>query len=190
VGGGGRGRGGGGGARAGPPYRTLGSTAAPTSTQPHALQPTAEAARIALGGRARRAHQTAATATAGVYCTECEAEGFRRIAPFQDRPDVMARSPTPLSPANRPGGRTAAAPVPPATRPHRHHPTSSHRGPQTSQRCGAGCVRGRIDAARSGGGGVGSYTRVRIEADRAACPVLLSNGNLIAKARPAPFAPT
>jgi aminopeptidase N len=28
---------------------------------------------------------------AGVYCTQCEAEGFRRITPFQDRPDVMAR---------------------------------------------------------------------------------------------------
>src|SRR3954468_1163344 len=49
----------------------------------------------------------------GVYCTQCEAEGFRRIAFFQDRPDVMARY------------------------------------------------------------------RVRIEADRASCPVLLSNGNLL-----------
>src|SRR5919205_794474 len=49
----------------------------------------------------------------GVYCTQCEAEGFRRITFFQDRPDVMARY------------------------------------------------------------------RVRIEADRASCPVLLSNGNLI-----------
>ena len=27
----------------------------------------------------------------GVYCTQCEAEGFRRITFFQDRPDVMAR---------------------------------------------------------------------------------------------------
>jgi aminopeptidase N len=49
----------------------------------------------------------------GVYCTQCEAEGFRRIAYFQDRPDVMARY------------------------------------------------------------------RVRVEADRKACPVLLSNGNLL-----------
>lgn len=35
----------------------------------------------------------------GMYCTQCEAEGFRRITPFQDRPDVMAmykvRFPTP-----------------------------------------------------------------------------------------------
>eukprot|EP00291_Cryptomonas_curvata_P010866 CAMPEP_0172187180 /NCGR_PEP_ID=MMETSP1050-20130122/21203_1 /TAXON_ID=233186 /ORGANISM="Cryptomonas curvata, Strain CCAP979/52" /LENGTH=331 /DNA_ID=CAMNT_0012861491 /DNA_START=244 /DNA_END=1235 /DNA_ORIENTATION=- len=54
--------------------------------------------------------------SSGVYCTQCEAEGFRRISPFQDRPDVMA-----------------------------------------------------------------SYVRVRIEADRAACPVLLSNGNLVAQ---------
>ena len=27
----------------------------------------------------------------GVFCTQCEAEGFRRIAYFYDRPDVMAR---------------------------------------------------------------------------------------------------
>lgn len=29
--------------------------------------------------------------SSGVYCTQCEAEGFRRITPMQDRPDVMAR---------------------------------------------------------------------------------------------------
>lgn len=28
--------------------------------------------------------------TNGVYCTQCEAEGFRRITPFLDRPDVLA----------------------------------------------------------------------------------------------------
>ncbi|MCB1459736.1 MAG: aminopeptidase N, partial [Nitratireductor sp.] len=28
--------------------------------------------------------------TGGNYCTQCEAEGFRRITYFQDRPDVMA----------------------------------------------------------------------------------------------------
>lgn len=49
----------------------------------------------------------------GTYCTQCEAEGFRSITYFQDRPDVMA-----------------------------------------------------------------TYM-VRIEADKAGCPVLLSNGNLI-----------
>src|SRR5689334_2023522 len=27
----------------------------------------------------------------GVFCTQCEAEGFRRITYFYDRPDVMAR---------------------------------------------------------------------------------------------------
>jgi aminopeptidase N len=47
----------------------------------------------------------------GMFCTQCEAEGFRKITFYPDRPDVMARF------------------------------------------------------------------RVRIEADRAACPVLLSNGN-------------
>jgi aminopeptidase N len=49
----------------------------------------------------------------GIYCTQCEAEGFRRITFFPDRPDVLARY------------------------------------------------------------------RVRIEADRDAAPVLLSNGNLV-----------
>ncbi|MEM7026296.1 MAG: aminopeptidase N, partial [Pseudomonadota bacterium] len=49
----------------------------------------------------------------GIYCTQCESEGFRRITYFPDRPDVM------------------------------------------------------------------STYRTRIEADRASCPVLLSNGNLI-----------
>jgi len=29
--------------------------------------------------------------TRGVYCTQCEAEGFRRITYFLDRPDVLAR---------------------------------------------------------------------------------------------------
>jgi aminopeptidase N len=48
-----------------------------------------------------------------VFCTQCEAEGFRRITYFYDRPDVMARF------------------------------------------------------------------RVRMEADKTACPVLLSNGNLL-----------
>jgi aminopeptidase N len=51
--------------------------------------------------------------TNGIYCTQCEAEGFRRITYFIDRPDVLARY------------------------------------------------------------------RVRIEGDKAACPVLLSNGNLV-----------
>ncbi|MCU7905031.1 MAG: aminopeptidase N [Candidatus Thiodiazotropha sp. (ex Epidulcina cf. delphinae)] len=29
--------------------------------------------------------------SAGIYCTQCEAEGFRRITYYPDRPDVMAR---------------------------------------------------------------------------------------------------
>ncbi len=28
--------------------------------------------------------------TGGIYCTQCEAEGFRRITYFPDRPDVLA----------------------------------------------------------------------------------------------------
>ncbi|AUN32828.1 aminopeptidase N [Niveispirillum cyanobacteriorum] len=51
--------------------------------------------------------------SSGNYCTQCEAEGFRKITYFQDRPDVMAKY------------------------------------------------------------------RVRVEGDRAAYPVLLSNGNLV-----------
>ena len=31
-----------------------------------------------------------------MYCTQCEAEGFRRITLYQDRPDIMARCPTDL----------------------------------------------------------------------------------------------
>jgi len=53
--------------------------------------------------------------SSGNYCTQCEAEGFRKITFYQDRPDVMARFTT------------------------------------------------------------------RIEADRQSCPVLLSNGNLVAQ---------
>ena len=30
--------------------------------------------------------------TGGIYCTQCEAEGFRRITYFPDRPDVLAPS--------------------------------------------------------------------------------------------------
>ena len=26
----------------------------------------------------------------GVYCTQCEAEGFRRITYFLDRPDILS----------------------------------------------------------------------------------------------------
>jgi len=53
--------------------------------------------------------------SSGMYCTQCEAEGFRRITPMLDRPDSMGRY------------------------------------------------------------------RVRIEADKTTCPVLLSNGNLKAR---------
>ncbi len=53
--------------------------------------------------------------SSGNYCTQCEAEGFRRITYFQDRPDVMA-----------------------------------------------------------------TY-EVRVEADKAACPILLSNGNEVGR---------
>lgn len=61
----------------------------------------------------------------GIYCTQCEAEGFRRITPYLDRPDVLARFTTrieaakanarhllangnPVTAADLPGGRHMA----------------------------------------------------------------------------------
>ncbi len=56
--------------------------------------------------------------SSGIYCTECEAEGFRRITYFPDRPDVMvvfttrieADKDVPVLLSN--GNRTAAGDVP------------------------------------------------------------------------------
>jgi aminopeptidase N len=39
--------------------------------------------------------------TNGVYCTQCEAEGFRRITYFPDRPDVLASIRSTSSPTRR-----------------------------------------------------------------------------------------
>ncbi len=59
----------------------------------------------------------------GVYCTQCEADGFRRITYFLDRPDVMSvytvrleaeAAEAPVLLAN--GNRLAAGPVPGTTR--------------------------------------------------------------------------
>jgi aminopeptidase N len=48
--------------------------------------------------------------SSGVWCTQCEAEGFRRIAPMQDRPDIMClyKVPRPAPRAPRPALRTRA----------------------------------------------------------------------------------
>ena len=54
----------------------------------------------------------------GMYCTQCEAQGFRKITFYPDRPDVMARFhvriesdlPVLLSNGN-PAGRGGSAPV-------------------------------------------------------------------------------
>ncbi len=57
--------------------------------------------------------------SSGTYCTQCEAEGFRRITYFPDRPDVMAiyttrieadKSQAPVLLAN--GNRTASGDLP------------------------------------------------------------------------------
>ena len=44
----------------------------------------------------------------GIYCTQCEAEGFRRITYYLDRPDVMARFT--VRPARRNVGSSKAFP--------------------------------------------------------------------------------
>ena len=42
------------------------------------------------GGAGRQHPADGALPSRGVYCTQCEAEGFRRITYFLDRPDVLA----------------------------------------------------------------------------------------------------
>ncbi|MBF0620523.1 MAG: aminopeptidase N [Magnetococcales bacterium] len=49
---------------------------------------------LAITTRIRPAENTSLEGlykTNGIYCTQCEAEGFRKITYFPDRPDVMAR---------------------------------------------------------------------------------------------------
>ena len=55
--------------------------------------------------------------SSGVYCTQCEAEGFRRITPMQDRPDVMARFPFVFASRLPPPACAVAAPPCPALTP-------------------------------------------------------------------------
>ena len=74
-----------------------------TSPSPGQMSRTAAGLELALNGdRARvevvtRVNPSANTTLSGLYCsrggffTQCEAEGFRRITYFPDRPDVMAR---------------------------------------------------------------------------------------------------
>ena len=69
------------------------------------VRPIAPAANLQLSGLYK---------SSGMFCTQCEAEGFRRITNYLDRPDVMA-----------------------------------------------------------------TFTRVRVEADKASYPILLSNGNRV-----------
>ncbi len=53
--------------------------------------------RLHLGGRDRDRPRSptprskASTSRTGMYCTQCEAQGFRKITYWPDRPDVMAR---------------------------------------------------------------------------------------------------
>jgi len=54
----------------------------------------AERAQVAIEVRIRPQDNTALSGlylSRGMYCTQCEAEGFRRITFFPDRPDVMTR---------------------------------------------------------------------------------------------------
>ncbi|HHJ14197.1 MAG TPA: aminopeptidase N [Gammaproteobacteria bacterium] len=58
-----------------------------------------EQAVIEIETRIRPANNTALEGlyvSSGMFCTQCEAEGFRRITWFPDRPDVMARYTTTL----------------------------------------------------------------------------------------------
>ena len=175
-----------------------------------------------------------------MYCTQCEAEGFRRITPFQDRPDIMARC--------RPRCRSAAlilclrrradsdlaqpprgckfviinacrskktlgggSGTPQPSRARSAHPRADQ--PETSRGWQRAVARthemppppplahAQLPAAlssqlccllpppslfstntRTPPSLPSSYLRVRIEADKKACPVLLSNGNLVAQA--------
>lgn len=64
--------------------------------EPHRLTVYRVPARFTLHSRARMKPQenTALEGlykSAGMFCTQCEAEGFRKITWFLDRPDVMAR---------------------------------------------------------------------------------------------------
>ena len=55
--------------------------------------PPAEPFRLTIGTRINPAANTQLMGlylTRGVYCTQCEAEGFRRTTFFPDRPDVLA----------------------------------------------------------------------------------------------------
>ncbi len=98
----------------------------------------APAANLALMGLYR---------SGGVYCTQCEAEGFRRITYFLDRPDVLsvytvrieadrAEAPLLLSNGNPreagalPGGRRATSGSGTIRSPS--HPISSPSSPATS----------------------------------------------------------
>jgi len=56
--------------------------------------------RLALETRLEPQHNTALEGlyrSAGTFCTQCEAEGFRRITWFPDRPDVMSRFTTTIT---------------------------------------------------------------------------------------------
>ena len=83
----------------------------------------------------------------GAYCTQCEAEGFRRITYFLDRPDVLAVYTTRIEAAKRrsagaalqrqPGRSRATFPAATATSPSgttrsRSRPTCSPWSPATS----------------------------------------------------------
>ena len=61
----------------------------------------------------------------GVYCTQCEADGFRRITYFLDRPDVMAVYTTRIE-ADAGGGAGAARQRQPRRRPARCPATERH----------------------------------------------------------------
>jgi aminopeptidase N len=69
------------------------SAYAATSQRFELFAPPADGFRLSLTTRLDPAHNTKLMGlyrTSGCWCTQCEAEGFRRITYFLDRPDVLA----------------------------------------------------------------------------------------------------
>ena len=116
--------------------------------------------------------------SSGNYCTQCEAEGFRRITYYLDRPDVLARftirmearrSDAPVLLSN--GNLTASGPVDGTERhfavwkdpfPKPSYPfRPRRRRSRAGRRCLHDCVRARCDAQDLCGAWQGRPVRLR-----------------------------
>ena len=130
----------------------------------------------------------------GMYCTQCEAEGFRKITYYPDRPDVMAafrvriegdapgaaleRQPRRLRPRLRPNG-TTPSPSP---------PTSSRWSPATSSRVeDRFTTRSGREVAPADLGPPGRRGPLRLRHGRAQAVDGLGRGGLRPRIRPRPL---